>query len=364
MEGKINQLLNEIKCYRYDDQDQVYMSKEIIESWINQFDEEDREFFLEETTHIMKQRYITKENAVDFLRSRINFLKGELKYENVKDLLSDFVVISDQPDGKSQRILLEIFYDICEKDFDFDMRTHNNPKGKIYMYLDDILCTGDSFFKGISGKDNKTKGGFFYALDTEGRTNLEVFEENGAFLQLVYFCIHQSNIHKVFKRLEHKMGKRVKAWYSYLGSLYIDNNPNDNSAMDLIVPSVDLRKDSVLACEQQIKEKLQESPYYKEKEFFYRSVEAPVSEKLFSSAENRMRYERILLLKCIEIYNKSEGLLKGRGRPLGHGLYTDQSLGFGALIFTWRNIAYNTPIIFWYESKSWKPLFKRNYIEY
>lgn len=33
-------------------------------------------------------------------------------------------------------------------------------------------------------------------------------------------------------------------------------------------------------------------------------------------------------------------------RPLGYGLNTDKSFGYGTLLFSWRNVPFNTPLVF------------------
>lgn len=362
MEEKINQLYEIIKDYR---EDEGLMSLEIIENWITQFEEVDREFFLDETIHLMKQRYISKEKAITFLKQRIVFLTEENGYDNPQDFLKDLVFIDHQPNGKSQKVLLEIFFDLSEEEYNFDLRNNNNPDAKIHIYMDDILCTGDTLFKGLTGAGNQALGGYLYTKDKSGKTNLDIFDEKKAKLHLIYFCIHDKNIHKVFKRIEHKTGRSLTFVYSYIVSLLIDNNTKEGSSMNLVVPSFGIKDELVEECERQIKSKLSESEFYKEEEFFYRDDENPAEEKFYSSKENRFRYERILIKKCIEIYNTSDGLLNNRRpRPLGYGLNLDNSLGFGALIFTWRNVAFNTPLIFWYQRNGWQPLFQRNFIEY
>ena len=63
-------------------------------------------------------------------------------------------------------------------------------------------------------------------------------------------------------------------------------------------------------------------------------------------------------------YRSDKMQLDPRPKPLGYGLYTDMSFGFGTFIFTWRNVPFNVPLIFWYPHHDWTPLFVRKFVTY
>lgn len=361
MEEKIAELLEQIADYRTDEN---LMSSEIIGQWINQFKEEDREFVLSETTHLMKHRYLSLDNAKELLRRRIEFLAAEYKFESPNAFLNEVRVIDHQPEGKSQKILLNLLYEICQTNFGFDLSSHFNLKAKYYIYLDDVLCTGDTLFKGLAINEENAKG-FFHKTHIDGRTNLEIFQENDAKLLLGFFCLHKKNIHKVVKRIEYGLKKVIPIHYSWNSGLEIDNTQSADCKFNYFVLSESNKSDKVQECEEQIKNKLKTSNYYKVEDFYYRPENVPDEENLYSNKENRERYEKIIAEICIDIYNSSDTLLDNtRPRPLGYGLRLENSLGFGTLFFTWRNAPYNTPLIFWYGHHGWYPLFRRNYIEY
>jgi hypothetical protein len=94
-------------------------------------------------------------------------------------------------------------------------------------------------------------------------------------------------------------------------------------------------------------------------EEFYRIVGNPQSENLFTSPENRNRFENILLSKGVEILQLANVQVKNI-RALGFSLPSQKSFGFGTLCFTWRNIANNTPLVFWYAGGGFFPLFVKN----
>lgn len=361
MDDKISALFEEIKDYRADSN---LMSKEIIENWINQFNDGDREFVLEETTHIMRQRYLSLENAKELLKSRIEYLAENHKFDTPREFLNEIRIIDHQPEGKSQKILLNLLYEICNEHFGFDLSTHFNINAKFYVYLDDVLCTGDTIFKGLARNEENSKG-FFYQKHIDGRTNLEIFLENKAKLLLTFFCLHKKNIYKVIKRFEYGLKQRIDIYYSWNSGLEIDNTLDDGCRFNYFILSESNKSEIVSECETQIKAKLNTSNYYEEKDFYYRPEDVPDEENLYSNAENRERYEKIISEKCIELYNNSQRLKDNiRARPLGYGLRLENSLGFGTLFFTWRNPPFNSPILFWYGHQGWNPLFRRNYTEY
>ena len=97
---------------------------------------------------------------------------------------------------------------------------------------------------------------------------------------------------------------------------------------------------------------------YSSDEAFYRPQNIPNNEEFFSSQENRIRYENILLKKGIEIL-KSSNPTKHNIRPLGYSLPSIRDFGFGTLCFTWRNVPNNTPLVFWYSKGDFMPLFPK-----
>jgi hypothetical protein len=92
---------------------------------------------------------------------------------------------------------------------------------------------------------------------------------------------------------------------------------------------------------------------------FYRLKNQPPKETFFSSAENRIRLENILLRKGIEILKSTRTRLDTNLRPLGRSYPSYKDFGFGTLCFTWRNIPNNTPVVFWHKGGGWFPLFEK-----
>lgn len=90
----------------------------------------------------------------------------------------------------------------------------------------------------------------------------------------------------------------------------------------------------------------------------FRPSNMPQQEALFSSAAARDTVERAFLIKGAELVQSTD---KTSIRPLGWEKL--ESLGFGTLFVTYRNIANNAPLVLWWGGRGWYPLFspKRSY---
>ena len=357
MEQLITDIYDIIHDYRIEEK---LISKKIIKTWIEQFDEDDRVFILGEMKNILGKRYISKVTAKKMVKEMIEFLTKQFEFENPIDFLLQSCFIDNQHEGKSQKILLKFIDEIIYDEYGISIKDCNYENPAFYIYADDVFCTGDTFFKSMTKEDDGDKG-WFHQLSVNGNTNLENFKQKKAKLVLSYFSIHKPNITNVQKRIYKELGN-YSIGYVYAWEIEIDKNINGNSGMDFIFPKEDLDNELLVNCQQQIEEKINQRGFLNGKKIVFRPSNKPDIENFFTSPDNRDRFEKIILNKCIQIYNSSPTLYNQlRPRPLGYGLYGDVSLGFGTLIFTWRNVPYNVPLVFWYKSNSWSPLFERNH---
>lgn len=365
MKKNIKKLYSLIKCYRSNGG--KMMTKKHIKTWIKQFDKKDRIFILDELYQILIERYISKKSYIEFLKSTFFArLKDIMEIGNNEKLfkkeLYKCYFVRHQPKGKSQSIVLKILEKILEKDFKININDCGKKKVKYIIYLDDILCTGDTLFKGFAGKDSN--GGFFRdKILNKSKTNFEIIKKKQLHVIWVFHTIHKQNFLNTKIRLENEF---EGSSFVKIDQLEIDNDyKNPESALQFIYPKKNIANKKIRICKKQIKNKVEKNyPLYTLTENFYREEKFPKKEQFFSSKKNRDKFEKIILKKSIEIYNQasSNGI---RMRPLGNCQYTNMSFGFGTLIFTWRNVPFNTPLIFWYEKKNvWYPLFKRNWSEY
>jgi hypothetical protein len=88
----------------------------------------------------------------------------------------------------------------------------------------------------------------------------------------------------------------------------------------------------------------------------FRPANVPGQETLFLSASSRNMFEHAFLRAGLTIRSRQINP-KPHLRPLGFECL--ESLGFGALFVTFRNIANNCPLALWWGKNNWTPLFPR-----
>lgn len=174
---------------------------------------------------------------------------------------------------------------------------------------------------------------------------------------MLYFVIHNQNYLKFKSRLEHQLNENITNYYGAKALKYIENDyQNINSKLDYLFPIKDNQPENII--------NLAKSLEVTENIGVFRNPSLPVEETFFSSKNNRIRFENIILQKSMELYEHAGENRSDRMRPLGYGLKSHKNLGFGTLCFTYRNVPFNTPLVFWYEYHNWHPLFERKFIQY
>lgn len=355
MEQLIDEIFEQLKDYRADELlPNVKMTKNRIKRWVGQFDENDRAFILTELKHIFSKRYCSKVGVKTFLKVVVDKLTKDLKYKSAKDFLRMTVFMDLQPNGKSQKVMLKLLSELLTENYQFNIQDCGSIQKKHFVYIDDILCTGNTLIQDIkewSGKE--------YATD---KTNLQAIKDKSAELIFAYVFIHAKNYQKKKAEMRHKIDDVISANHKMYRLMEIENNEGSvTSSLDFIFPLetesqeiTDYKEKIITQVDEHTQRYNSNSP-----EEFFRTAGRPKTEKLFTSAENRNRFETIMLKKGIYILNHTNARIKGM-RALGFSLPSQKSFGFGALCFTWRNIANNTPLVFWYAGGGFYPLFVKN----
>jgi hypothetical protein len=356
MEELIDKMYSIIKDHR---KDEGFMTRDRIDSWVRQFPRGDRIFMLEETINILEKRYISEADGRDHMKTMIRYLTKDSKCVSVKEFVSQSYFIDNQKEGKSQGHLLDFLDEILRSEYDTNLKKQNKNDPKYILYFDDFLCTGETIMKGLFNKD---AGWLHEHTFDEKLNNHDYIKKGNAKLSLCYLAMH--------KRCRNKLGWRASKqdvtidWhYIWAKDFMIENDPDDyNSALNFIFPTEEILTETIKECQEQIEGKVHEAGYNKTQNIKFRDPTTPKEELLFTSNENRNRYEKIVLKRCVNIYNDADHLLqKLRPRPLGFGLNTEVSFGFGTLMFSWRNVPFNTPLIFWYPHNGCTPLFDRDF---
>ncbi len=337
MVQEIKALQEIIKNYRKSDG--IEISEQRITKWINQFPEYDRVFILTELKHIFDKMYFSKKRTKSFLKGIVDKLKEKFSYSTHKEFLDNSNFLDLQAEGKSQKKLLELFFEVLRDDFNYNPDDLGSSSQKHNIYIDDVLCTGNTFFNNL--KDWATE---------EGKDRLSKLRSKEIDLTVFYMFIAEKYYYKKRGQFYYRVSEDFRDLITVLSIYWFKEEvlkPLEENLTDLVT---------------EYKEKVESNAnaHAENKGFtsyspdFFRTEVNP--EEFYSSIENRKRLELIFLKKGIEILNNSN-VSKTNVRPLGYSLPAYKDFGFGALIFTWRNVANNTPLVFWYRGGGFTPLF-------
>jgi len=311
--------------------------------WVKQFDEPDQQFILEEFYHILQKGcYISENKARSLLMNIVNELAKEHGFKTVTAFLENCEFLMLQDEGKSQDVLLKMLDEEIQKKGHPGIKFCGSKSKKYKVYIDDIIATGGSVFKHLLGwLQNKNE---------DDETNLEKVKSGEIKLSVGVFCLHtwagwEWRLKESLK--DNGILKKITTCYQHL----IDNHPKShNPKFNFAYPVNDndpyvndyinsLHEDAV-----------------RHDAFTYRNPQYPAEEKFYSSPENRKRFEKILLTKGIKILSQANHLEKNH-RPLGCTFPSFKTFGTGTMFFTWRNISNTCPVVYWWKSANWQPLF-------
>lgn len=339
MESLANDICEVIKDYRSDEG--VHVTPSRVLDWIYQFSEEDRLFVLQEMQQIFRKRYVSKAKAKQFLKAVVEKLAKDYSYDTPQSCLADTTFLDLQEEGKSQKELLRLLDEVIQENYATSISSYTSQSGKNFVYLDDVLCTGNTVFYDLKE---------WLEQAHNGQTMLDKILKDEINLLCVYIFAHRLNEKKLRWRFKYQLSPFKYKVYS---ALWINNDyENTNSKLEFLFPLREGQSGEVLNYFEQLKTGTNG---------VFRNPGTPSSEKFFSSPENRTRLENVFLNKGIEILS-SVSTQKENIRPLGFTLPSHKTFGFGTLCFTWRNVPNNTPLVFWYSSRTWLPLFEKREI--
>ena len=333
-----NDILSIIRDYRNDSG--VHLTLDSILNWVNQFDEGDRQFILEELRHLLRQgTYLSKAQAKKQLRDRIEEMRGHYQYSNSKAFLSETVFLDLQKEGKSQKHILALLDEVLHESYGTRIQDTGKTSQKNFVYFDDGINTGGTLFNQIKGW-----------LSVDNRLGLVTGRSIRLIVSVFYYHTWSWENVKWRWKMElnnDKIKDRVDLFYDYV----IENHPNfNNQRYNLAYPLAGQPGDVTGFLSQ-----LHEGAINHENKAC-RPVNKPLTETFFSSSENRNRFESILLAKGIWILSQVTKAYK-QHRPLGDVSPSYKTYGTGTIFFTWRNISNTCPLVFWWEGHGWHGLF-------
>tara|TARA_R110002020_G_scaffold475301_1_gene709507 strand:- start:2258 stop:3238 length:981 start_codon:yes stop_codon:yes gene_type:complete len=326
MDKLINEIYSIIKDYRREDLGLFYR-KEItskhIKTWIDQFDEEDREFLLSELLYILPESYLSKESTLNVIGEEFETYKNDFKYDSVQEFLKETKFLRCQPAHKSQNVLLDFTNEILQKLYGMSIDDCGTSDIKNWIYIDDVLASGKTFQDDI-------------LQEIEAYGDIK-FKDSNIRIISTFFILHSLGLknkkYSIEKKLGYDLGNRLK----FYRVSEIDNNPyihsywNPLPKFNHVYPK---ECENGLAFLDFIESAFERDYKMSNKRFAFRISDYPKKEEFYSSPENRDRYERILLTKGIEII-QSIGKLKAPSlRPLGMTPPSWKTLGTGSHFFT------------------------------
>jgi len=354
MEQLIQEIYELIRVYRSDEGlPNVQMTANRIRTWIGQFDEADKVFILTEMKSILEKRYCSKQKVRDFLKEAVDVLTPHYKYASPSDFLLETVFLDLQRPNKSQPTLLKLMKEVLQEQFQFNMDNCGTRLKKNYIYLDDVLCTGNTLFQDIRTWVNTN--------DSDGQSYLLKLQSGNTRLIFLYLFIHETNYHKKRAQFRYQIAQNFDTCYILFRKFEIENGVT--TKLEVIMPTNENQPEIVTAYQQRIEEKV--NAYCDEKKIkqpnpeFFRQPNQPTTEQFFTSSANRKKFENILLHRGIRILNSATTNIPNL-RALGYSLPTHKNFGFGTLCITWRNVPNNCPIVFWYSGGGFTPLFVKH----
>ena len=316
MQKKIDILAKILKDYRADKM--LNPQAENISIWLSQFSEQNREIILDEMIYICKKLYFSEQRFNDFL---IRLVK---KYDI--DFWKDVSVLDIQTKGHSQKKMVEKLQELLSKE-NIDISINNYSK-VIFLYLDDFLYTGAKLQDDI---DNLLD-------DVPNNSKIHA-------CYIGYFSFGEYNIEKNYKN-------GIKIFID--GENKFENRKACKDVSDTLLPTDELyNTEQVRNFLTDDSKCIKRDSNKNTKNYCYDSY------YIFSSQKNRQILEEEFTLAGLKIINRLAN--KGNWKPLGFSSF--DNLGFGAMVFNYRNCPNNAPLCLWWgdwdNNPVWYPLFQR-----
>lgn len=349
----MEQLAQEIVDIFYDYHyfDGVKFNADDVIKWVSQFDKKDQIFILTEFHHVCSKNkiYISEKSAKKKLIQLIEKLTKDYRFKDEISFLNNADFLKMQAEGKSQTKLLMLLDTQIQANYGIALDDCGMVSNNYAIYIDDIIATGNTVFYDCIK--------WLELSDIDGETNFSKVISNKKKLIIYSFCLHTwPNIH--WKLKEHFKNSKILNKIIFLKHYTVENHYKQHDQKFNLAYPIENQP-------QVVSQYLENLPNVtnglasQRKDIAYRKQNTPKVETFFSSAANRIRFENIILTKGIELL-EDVSVLKTNQRPLGMINPSYQTFGTGTLFFTWTNIPNNSPIVFWWESKKWRPLFLLN----
>ena len=309
-----------------------------VNRWVCQFDVGDRLTILEEMDRILKNYYVSRQTAKEIIRRALTSQK--IFGPNPAQIVPRIKFLSIQRKGNSQNELLELADEVTKSEYGIGIKAcGSSPLG--YVYLDDCLFSGNTVVH-----------------------DLEQWLPNAipdTTLYLIFLGAHTSGLRYLqgklnSEALNRRLSVDYRQWYEF------NNFPRDTEKFDCFWPREIAGNELVEAYIQRVIERGRQKNINPR---LFRPSGVPIQETIFSSPTARDVVESAFLKAGAYIMSLPRNP-KFEMRPLGYEYL--ESLGFGAIFVTYRNVANNCPLALWWGDPNfsknhpfskWYPLFLR-----
>lgn len=331
--GKVvDSIVSTIRDYRFGE---VTIDNDHVERWVRQFEVEDQPVILQELDRLLKQYYVPRPSMVDFLTDMVR--DEEIVGANPIEGLDRVEFLDIQNRGNSQQDLLSMVEDILGAEYGVAL-SECGTYPSTFVYLDDCLFTG-----------NRAKWDILRWAKNAPR---------GSRLFLCFYAVHMQSTDYLKRGIEPTLRERgIKIYYRARRRLLCDT-----SAVEAFWPRSVPDDQYVRDCVENTVSRADQKGWSVRLE---RPPGMPAVETVFSSPAARDVIEMAFLRKGAYIMSLPD-TAKEEMRPMGFEKL--ESLGFGSLFITYRNIANNCPLVLWWGLPElgshhplgqWYPLFLR-----
>jgi hypothetical protein len=297
-----------------------------VERWVAQFDEGVQNGILRELNHVLDHTYISKTNVENFLQNLTT--NKQLSGQNPKEFWKHVSILDIQRSGNSQSEMLVTLDEALQATHDISIDECDGSSGS-YLYIDDAVFGG-----------GHVRGDLTRWISSEAPQNADVHIIAMATHLGGKFYADQGII-----KCAREQGKTIRThWWQILA---VENRRRYIDESDILsptrIPDDQLTRDYVAMLEAEGYPPV------------LRKAGSRGEARFFSSEEGRDLLEQEFLKAGASIRSQCPNL-NDYQRPLGNMVL--KTLGFGAMIVTFRNCANNCPLALWVGSP-WYPLFER-----
>lgn len=309
-----------------------------VNRWVSQFHTSEQLIILREINHILDQFYFSKEVVKNYIRS---FFNAENVFgNNPREKIARLNFLRIQKNGCSQEDILKITDQILQEEFGLTLEECGGSNE--FLYIDDCVYTGNRYrydlVPWIANNNLKPKSKLF---------TLHIAQHTSGYEYAL----------KHIRRAARLKDIEVSPWYFK----QINNARNNGACPEVMWPYVYTEDVNVNNYYQRVVDRCNANGW-RNNAFRDSSFD---DENLFTNAEARNVVERAFLKEGARLILAAENPAESM-RPLGFEKL--ESLGFGSVFVTFRNISNNCPLVLWFGDPDsygigilgmWYPLFPR-----